>query len=187
MSRQKEEARQHTERKKGRSFLTAGIRFTGTLLLVALVAVCLPLTVPRFFGYHIYSVISGSMEPAIPTGSLVYIKTMEPVDMQKDDVIAFYGARDQASIITHRVVENRVVMGEFITKGDANKKEDMEPVSYDNFIGKVRLAIPAAGKAAQVFSDTPGKIAAAGLIVLAVFLHGAAWKLEGGEDRDENR
>ncbi|MDE6961989.1 MAG: S26 family signal peptidase, partial [Lachnospiraceae bacterium] len=77
MSRQKEEARQHTERKKGRSFLTAGIRFTGTLLLVALVAVCLPLTVPRFFGYHIYSVISGSMEPAIPTGSLVYIKTME--------------------------------------------------------------------------------------------------------------
>ena len=45
------------------------------------------------------------MEPAIPTGSLVYIKEMEPKDVQVDDVIAFYGTKDAASIITHRVVE----------------------------------------------------------------------------------
>ena len=159
----------------------------GTVLLIMLVAACLPLTVPRVFGYQLYTVVSGSMEPAIPVGSLLYIQSAQPENMVPDDVIAFYGGRDSTAVITHRVVENREFMGEFITKGDANEKEDMEPVSYDNFIGKVRLAIPAAGKAAQVFSDTPGKIAAAGLIVLAVFLHGAAWKLEGGEDRDENR
>ena len=179
MSRQKEEARQHTERKKGRSFLTAGIRFTGTLLLVALVAVCLPLTVPRFFGYHIYSVRSGSMEPAIPTGSLVYIKTMEPVDMQKDDVIAFYGARDQASIITHRVVENRVVMGEFITKGDANQTEDMNPVPYENYIGKVVRSVPKAGRIAELFTSSKGKAAAGVVILTAVFLQVLAALLEG--------
>ena len=159
----------------------------GTVLLIMLVAACLPLTVPRVFGYQLYTVVSGSMEPAIPVGSLLYIQSAQPENMVPDDVIAFYGGRDSTAVITHRVVENREFMGEFITKGDANEKEDMKPVSYDNFIGKVRLAIPAAGKAAQVFSDTPGKIAAAGLIVLAVFLHGAAWKLEGGEDRDENR
>ena len=72
-----------------------------TILLAALVAVCMPLTVPRLFGYHIYSVISGSMEPAIPTGSLVYIKEMEPEEMQTGDVIAFYGARDQALSLKH--------------------------------------------------------------------------------------
>ena len=66
------------------------------------------------------------MEPAIPTGSLVYIKEMEPKDVQVDDVIAFYGTKDAASIITHRVVENRVLMGEFITKGDANATKDAE-------------------------------------------------------------
>ena len=159
----------------------------GTVLLIMLVVACLPLTVPRVFGYQLYTVDNGSMDPAIPVGSLLYIQSAQPENMVPDDVIAFYGGRDSTAVITHRVVENREFMGEFITKGDANEKEDMEPVSYDNFIGKVRLAIPAAGKAAQVFSDTPGKIAAAGLIVLAVFLHGAAWKLEGGEDRDENR
>lgn len=86
------------------------------LLLILLIVICLPLTVPKAFHYHVYTVISGSMEPAIPTGSLVYIKEMEPKDVQVDDVIAFYGTKDAASIITHRVVENRVLMGEFITK-----------------------------------------------------------------------
>jgi len=47
-------------------------------LLAALVLICLPLTVPRLFGYHIYTVVSGSMEPAIPTGSLVYIREAAP-------------------------------------------------------------------------------------------------------------
>ena len=98
------------------------------------------------------SVISGSMEPAIPTGSLVYIKEMEPKDVQVDDVIAFYGTKDAASIITHRVVENRVLMGEFITKGDANATKDMNPAPYDNFIGKVAYSIPKVGGIALVLT-----------------------------------
>lgn len=142
----------------------------GALLLVFLVAACLPLTLPRVFGYHIYTVVSGSMEPAIPVGSLLYIQETAPEDMKEKDVIAYYGGSDRTAIITHRVVENRVFMGEFVTKGDANPDEDMTPVPYDDFIGKVRLSIPRVGKAAQVFSSTPGKIAAACLIGLAVVL-----------------
>ena len=83
----------------------------GTVLLVGLVLVCLPITATRLFGYDAYSVVSGSMEPAIPTGSLVYVQEAAPEDMEKDDVIAFYGAKDSNAIITHRVVENKVVMG----------------------------------------------------------------------------
>ncbi len=142
----------------------------GALLLVILVAVCLPLTLPRVFGYHIYTVVSGSMEPAIPVGSLLYIQEVPPEDMSERDVIAYYGGSDRTAIITHRVVENRVFMGEFVTKGDANPEEDMTPVPYDDFIGKVRLSVPRAGRAAQVLSSTPGKIAAACLIGLAVAL-----------------
>lgn len=133
-------------------------------------AVCLPLTVPRVFGFHIYTVISGSMEPAIPIGSLLYIQKLPPEDMKEKDVIAYYGGHGQSAIITHRVVENRVLMGEFVTKGDANAAEDMEPVPYDDFIGKVRLTIPKVGVAAQAFFSTPGKIAAVSLIGLAVLL-----------------
>lgn len=156
--------------KKRRNVFAAAAGMTGMILLVALMAVCLPLTVPRFFGYHIYSVVSGSMEPSIPTGSLVYIKTMEPEEMVEGDVIAFYGARDQASIITHRVVENRVVMGEFVTKGDANQTEDMTPIPYGNYIGKVARTIPGAGTAAELLTSPTGKILAGGVILVAVLL-----------------
>ena len=67
---------------KRRSSAALFCNIFGTVMLVALVLVCLPLTVPRLFGYHIYTVISGSMEPAIPTGSLVYIQEMEPEDVK---------------------------------------------------------------------------------------------------------
>lgn len=82
------------------------------------------------------------MEPAIPTGSLIYIAEALPEEIQEEEIIAFYGVKDSASIITHRVMENRVVMGEFITKGDANKTQDMNPVPYENFIGKVVRSVP---------------------------------------------
>lgn len=162
--------RKEIPQKPRRNPLAAVLSILGTVLLAALVAVCLPLTVPRLFGYHIYSVISGSMEPAIPTGSLVYIKNMEPEEMQEGDVIAFYGARDSAAVITHRVVENRVVMGEFITKGDANRTEDMNPVPYGNFIGRVTRAVPGAGRVAELFTSPAGKTAAGGAIGAAVLL-----------------
>lgn len=142
----------------------------GTVLLVGLVLVCLPITATRLFGYDAYSVVSGSMEPAIPTGSLVYVQEAAPEDMEKDDVIAFYGAKDSNAIITHRVVENKVVMCEFITKGDANKTEDMNPVPYSNFIGKVVYSIPVLGSIAEALTSTMGKIIAGGVIAAALIL-----------------
>ena len=142
----------------------------GTILLIVLILGCLPLTVPRIFGYQLYTVISGSMEPEIPVGSLVYIKSMEPEDVEEKDVIAFYGGRDTSAIITHRVVENRVIMGEFITKGDANQTQDMNPVDYDEFIGRVELSIPTVGGIAQSLTSKEGKIAAASMIGLAILL-----------------
>lgn len=159
--------------KKKKSPVAAACSALGTVLLIVLAAICVPLTVPRMFGYHIYTVISGSMEPAIPVGSLLYIQKVQPEDIREHDVIAYYGGEDGTAVITHRVVENRVLMGEFITKGDANPQEDQRPVPYADFAGKVRLAIPAAGNAAQTVSSLPGKIAAACLIGAAVLLQAA--------------
>ena len=143
----------------------------GTALLIILILTCIPFTIPKCLGYQIYTVVSGSMEPAIPTGSLVYVKAVEPEKVEVNDVIAFYGGRDTNAIITHRVVENRIGEEQFVTKGDANRTEDMNPVSYWNFIGRVVVSVPALGVGAQSLTGYEGKIAAGCLIGLAVVLH----------------
>ena len=105
--------------KKKKSPVAAFCSALGTVLLTVLILACIPLTLPKAFGFQIYTVISGSMEPAIPTGSLVYVRHEEPDTIVKDDVIAFYSNNADGSIITHRVVSNSPAMGQFITKGDA--------------------------------------------------------------------
>ncbi len=122
-------------------------------------------------GYQAYTVISGSMEPAIPVGSLVYVENVEPRQVEEKDVIAFYGGSDMNAIVTHRVEENRVIMGEFITKGDANDQEDMNPVKYSDYIGRVEKSIPKIGVVAQILTSTTGKLSAACLIGVAIILH----------------
>ena len=81
----------------------------GTLLLAAVIILCVPVTVPRMFGYQIYNVLTGSMEPAIPAGSLIYAENTEPSEIEEGDVIVFYSSVDAGVIITHRVEENHRV------------------------------------------------------------------------------
>lgn len=149
----------------------------GTLLLLVAILICIPLTLPRLAGYQIYHVISGSMEPAIHIESVVYVKDVAPADIQKKDVIAFHSVLGEEAIITHRVVSNNRVAGEIVTKGDANAKEDMEPVPYENVLGKVALTVPVLGKILATIATIQGKAAVGSVILLALLLHIVAGRL----------
>ena len=166
------------QRKNKRSPVSAICSALGTICLIGIIILCVPVTLPKLIGYEVYTVVSGSMEPAIPTGSLVMIKGVDAQEVQAEDVIAFYGGPDSHAIITHRVVENRVVMGEFITKGDANAENDMNPVKYDALIGKVAFSLPVFGAVAQMLTSGEGKIVAALVIVVSLLLHVLAGALE---------
>lgn len=150
----------------------------GTVLLIAVILACVPLMFPRLAGYQVYNVISGSMEPAIPIGSLVLVKPEEAASIQEDDVIAFYSKRDTGAIITHRVVENQIAAGRLVTKGDANEEEDINPVEYDQLLGKVTLSVPWLGMVLQGAASPAGKVAAVCLVIIAVLLHGIARLLD---------
>lgn len=174
-------------RKRGRNPLAVMCSLTGTLVLAALVLACLPMVMPGLLGFGAYTVVSGSMEPAIPTGSLVYIAGAEPEGIKTGDIIAFHGGEGSGAVITHRVVENRVVMGEFVTKGDANSAQDMKPVPYSDFMGRVAWTIPEMGRAAAVLTSREGKIAAVCAVAAAVLLQVLSAFLDrgrGGTDRD---
>ena len=148
----------------------------GSLIMWAAILVCLALAVPRLAGIQSYVVISGSMEPAIPVGSLVYSKETDPETLEPGDVIVFYssnanvgGNSNEVIPITHRVVENDIAAKEITTKGDANEDNDISSVTYPNVEGKVVFHIPGLGYPASMLSSTMGK-AAALLTILGGYL-----------------
>jgi len=142
-------------KKKGGGIASTLCRIIGILFIAVVIATCLPLTIPTLFGYEIYNVETGSMSPEIPVGSVIYVEHTAPEDIVTDDVITYVL---EGATITHRVVENRIVEGEFVTKGDANESHDMAPVPYDNLVGKVKYHFPVLGKLLIVYSTFLGKI-----------------------------
>ena len=136
----------------------------GLTLLLLVIVLCLPLTVPRLLGYELYAIVSGSMEPSIPVGSVVYARPAEPSGIQAGDIVVFYGGHDSTTVITHRTVENREDEQELLTKGDANAGNDMLPIAYGNVIGKVNLSIPLLGFVLPLVTEFSGKLYLAGIL-----------------------
>lgn len=126
----------------------------GVLILLAVIGSCLLLVLPGFMGYEVYNVVSGSMEPEIPVGSLIYVSPALPEEVGVGDVIAFESG---GSVVTHRVVKNRQLEGDFVTKGDTNEKEDLNPVPYEELIGLVAHSIPYLGEFMLIYTTKIGK------------------------------
>jgi len=141
--------------KKGRSFAPALCTVIGTLIMVSVIAFFAPIALQDVCGYNVYHVVSESMEPTIPVGSAIFVFPQEPENVLTDEIIAFQSG---GSVVTHRVVQNRVVEGKLITKGDANDSPDPMPVAYDALIGRVGLHIPLLGAFLELFTTTVGKV-----------------------------
>lgn len=138
--------------------------------MIVMIVLGLIVAVPHLLGYEQYVVVSGSMEPAIPVGSLVMAKPVKPAELQVGDVIVFYTERHIDTPVTHRVVENRIDEREVITKGDANAANDINPVLYENIDGKVARHIPRIGFMVGLFGTVMGKFSALMIIVAGYLL-----------------
>lgn len=165
--------RQKAKRKN--TFLQILCRILGTLLIIAVFAVLLPISIPRIMGGAVYNVVSPSMAPEIPVNSLIAVQPVDPVNLQEKDIIAYY--RDDV-VITHRVTYNNTVEGKLTTKGDANEQEDMFEVTYNQVIGKVIWNVPFLGGLAQVLTSTAGKIYLLAVLACGIMFHMIAGQLK---------
>ena len=98
---------------------------------------------PTILGYRFYNILTGSMEPNIPTGSLVITKNVDLNDIKVGDVISF---GEGTNATTHRVKEVHNNNGiQFTTKGDANNVNDPRPIDGSEVFGKVVFHIIGVG------------------------------------------
>jgi signal peptidase len=113
-------------------------------LLVALGIFVVFSFVPFPGNYKLFTVQSGSMEPNIHTGSLIFVKPEK--DYSTGDIVT-RKTTDPKVTITHRISSKEEKNGKtiFHTKGDANNGEDMENVAEGDIIGKEIFKIPYLG------------------------------------------
>ena len=147
-----------------------------TVLVVVVVILAVLLVGARLVGFQVFSVLSGSMEPTYHVGALIYVRNVDPAELQSGDVITFM--LDETTVATHRIVD--VVPDEtdpsvirFRTKGDANEAEDGSLVHYKNVIGTPVFTIPKLGYLASYIQNPPGTyaaISAGAILLLLVFL-----------------
>ena len=129
------------------------------VLVAAVALLALLMGGVRLVGLNPYVVLSGSMEPAYQTGSLIYVKKVDPFTLEAGDVITFMMNED--TVATHRIVgvvpdEEDSTVIRFRTKGDANEFEDGTLVHYKNVIGTPVFSIPYLGYLAGYISQPPG-------------------------------
>ena len=147
-----------------------------TVLVSLVVLLALLLVGARVFGLQVFTVLSGSMEPTYHTGSLIYVKKVDPYAIEAGQVITFM--LDENTIATHRVVgvvpdEEDSTVVRFRTKGDANETEDGGLVHYKNVIGTPVFTIPYLGFVANYIQHPPGMyvaISAGAVLLMLTFL-----------------
>ncbi|HEY9498268.1 MAG TPA: signal peptidase I [Terrimesophilobacter sp.] len=127
-------------------YLGVGVS-AGMLALVALIAV-MAIVLPAATGSVPMTILTGSMTPTYPPGTLIIVQPVDPTNLRIGDPITYQIESGKPAVVTHRIIA--VTSGSdgsrtFTTQGDANSAADENPVLPVQVRGKVWYSIPYLG------------------------------------------
>ncbi len=152
--------------------LKKALKIVSNSLLALFVILAILLVGVRIVGIDVLTVLSPSMEPKYPTGSLIYVVGVDPSELKVEDVIT-YRISDKTTA-THRIKEiipdeNDPSIVRFRTKGDNNDDYDGKLVEFEQVEGKVIFCIPLLGQLAMFIQNPPGIYVAIGVALAVIF------------------
>jgi signal peptidase I len=164
--------------------IRAASRAVDLLLIVLIALVLLTLIVARglpfITGGTAFVIAGGSMDPAIPMGSVVLSTPVAPNELRPGDVVSLQAGSSRA-VVTHRVMRlANLPDGLYLeTRGDANPSTDPALVSANDVVGRVALTAPYAGYAVALLATFQGVMF---VVSLAAVLLAAGWLIESLEE-----
>jgi signal peptidase len=183
-----------------RPWLQKTISILTLLMMIGALLLAFILILPTLLGYERYVIVSGSMEPTVPVGAVIYDEVVPVQDIETGDIITFvpppeYGIDDP---VTHRVIEISIA-GEntsqpgarlFRTKGDANEDPDAWKMVLDG-PDQARYVhhIPYVGYVYMALHVRWVQVLLIGLPALALvaYLGTSLWRLSAEGVREERR
>ena len=155
--------------------LSAGL--FGLVLLLAVVVVIVPLVT----GSTPMTVLTSSMVPTYPPGTLVIVRPIDAAEIRIGDAITYQLVSGEPDVVTHRVISiSNTSNGDtlFITQGDNNPSPDDKPVQAVQIRGKVWYSVPWIGYVNQIVNGENRAwivpVIAGGLFVYAGYMIASA-------------
>jgi signal peptidase len=128
------------------------VRWSARLLVLAFAllvagAIAVVVVIPRVTHGQAMTVLSGSMTPGIPVGSIVVVRPVDPASLRVGDIATYQAVPDKPVYITHRVAAIESIGGRtaFTYKGDPNRGPDVEPVVPGQIRGQMWFHVPYLG------------------------------------------
>ena len=153
------------------------------------VALVIAVLVPRLAGATPYTILTGSMRPGMPPGTLVVVKPVDAESIGVGTVITYQLESGKPTVVTHRVVGaslNGNGTRTLITQGDANNTPDAQEVLPVQIKGKLWYSVPYLGYLNRLMTGNQRQMAVYG--AAAVLLAYAAYMLIGSlQDRSSSR
>lgn len=152
-------------------------RVLAWLVILGICAVLLvAVLIPRFAGATPYAVLTGSMSPDMPPGTLVVVKPIDPMQIGVGDVITYQLESGVPTVVTHRVVAqglNAEGQPVFQTQGDANDDPDRLWVMPVQVRGVKWYSVPYLGRVNNALNGSERQMAV--YVVAALLLGYAAY------------
>ena len=139
-----------------------------TVIITLIGAITVLMIIPRATHSNALTVLTGSMTPEIPVGSVVLVRPVDPHTLKVGDIATYQAEPGEDAYITHRIVKINISEepATFIFKGDANRGRDIKPVPAGAIRGEVWFHVPYLG---AIRDALHGK---AGLSLLAMLVLG---------------
>lgn len=160
---------------------------SSVLLLAMLAVLTVTILVPLVAGAERFTVLTGSMQPTYPPGTLIVVKPAEPDELRVGTPITYQLKTGEPAVVTHRIIATaQNTRGErtFVTRGDAGDTPDEKPVLVKQIRGKVWYSIPYLG---YVNNWLTGQQRTWVVGTLVVGLFGYAVVMVAGSVRDSRR
>ncbi|WP_309648788.1 signal peptidase I [Nocardioides sp.] len=158
-----------------------------TVILLGVGLVVLTVVVPRVAGATPYVVLTGSMAPHLPPGTLVVVRPVDASDVRTGDVVTYQVRSGEPVVVTHRVVGKGVGAGGEVvlrTRGDANGAADELWVRPVQLRGEVWYDVPHIGRVSNLLSvaqrNQGARLVGLGLLGYAAFQLLGAWRARRG-------
>ncbi len=128
------------------AYLRVSLSVTVLAALLALAAAVI--VVPAAAGATPLTVLTSSMEPGLPPGTLIVTRDVAPEDIRIGDVVTYQLRSGDPTVVTHRIIAiSKTAGGEysFTLQGDNNSEPDADPVREVQVQGRLWYSVPYIG------------------------------------------